>query len=164
MFVGVGVGAYVSGMFHLVTHAFFKASFCSSALRLVIHAMHRAYHTTHRDEDAQDMANMGGLRRYLPVTYVLMWIATSAISRAAARRLLLQGRDPWICIRPPLRGRRSPPRAGLDSGSTLLYSIYVIGLITALLTAIYMTRMMLTLHGPNRTGAEESSHLHDDGS
>src|SRR6202043_1214240 len=79
MFVGVGVGAYVSGMFHLVTHAFFKALlFLGSGS--VIHAMHRAYHPTHSQEDAQDMRNMGGLKRYLPVTCVLMWIATLGIS------------------------------------------------------------------------------------
>jgi len=47
-------------------------------------------------------------------------------------------------------------------GNTLLYAIYVIGLITALMTAIYMTRMMLyTFHGPNRTGAQEESHLQE---
>src|SRR5207244_2322828 len=80
MFVGVGVGAYVSGMFHLVTHAFFKALlFLGSGS--VIQAMHNAYHATHSTDDAQDMRNMGGLRRYLPVTFVLMWIATLAISR-----------------------------------------------------------------------------------
>ncbi|MFL5478514.1 MAG: NADH-quinone oxidoreductase subunit L, partial [Gemmatimonadaceae bacterium] len=79
MFIGVGVGAYVSGMFHLVTHAFFKALlFLGSGS--VIHAMHAAYHSTHSHEDAQDMRNMGGLRRYLPVTCALMWIATLAIS------------------------------------------------------------------------------------
>src|SRR5438445_12259938 len=79
MFVGVGVGAYVSGMFHLVTHSFFKALlFLGSGS--VIHAMHAAYHQTHSAEDAQDMRNMGGLKQYLPITWVLMWIATLAIS------------------------------------------------------------------------------------
>src|SRR5438094_10592936 len=64
MFIGVGAGAYVSGVFHLVTHAFFKALlFLGSGS--VIFAMHRAYHATHRDEDAQDMRNMGGLRRHM---------------------------------------------------------------------------------------------------
>src|SRR5690242_18941892 len=79
MFVGVGVGAYVAGMFHLATHAFFKALlFLGSGS--VIHAMHAAYHATGSHDDAQDMRNMGGLRRYLPVTFILMWIATLAIS------------------------------------------------------------------------------------
>src|SRR4029079_4099548 len=79
MFVGVGVGAYVAGMFHLVTHAFFKALlFLGSGS--VIYAMHQAYHATHSHEDAQDMRNMGGLRQYMPVTFILMWIATLAIA------------------------------------------------------------------------------------
>ncbi len=79
MFVGVGVGAYTAGIFHLVTHAFFKALlFLGSGS--VIFAMHRAYHATHNHDDAQDMRNMGGLRRYMPVTFILMWIATLAIA------------------------------------------------------------------------------------
>src|SRR5205085_4476977 len=79
MFVGVGVGAYTAGMFHLVTHAFFKALLFLGA-GSVIHAMHAAYHATHRDDDAQDMRNMGGLKEYLPITWPLMWIATLAIA------------------------------------------------------------------------------------
>ncbi len=110
MFVGVGVGAYAAGIFHLVTHAFFKALlFLGSGS--VIFAMHRAYHHTGSHEDAQDMRNMGGLRRYMPVTFVLMWIATLAICRhSAVRRLLLQGRDPGRRVRAGARlhaGRRA---------------------------------------------------------
>jgi len=79
MFVGVGSGAYVSGLFHLVTHAFFKALlFLGSGS--VIFAMHRAYHHTGNHDDAQDMRNMGGLKQYMPLTFWLMWIATLAIS------------------------------------------------------------------------------------
>src|SRR5690349_10770400 len=77
MFLGVGTGAYASGIFHLATHAFFKALlFLGSGS--VIHAMQHAYHAPHSNEDAQDMRNMGGLRRYLPWTAALMWIATLA--------------------------------------------------------------------------------------
>jgi NADH-quinone oxidoreductase subunit L len=61
MFLGVGTGAYVSGVFHLVTHAFFKALLFLGSGR-VIHAMHQAYHATHSHEDAQDMRIMGGLK------------------------------------------------------------------------------------------------------
>ena len=57
MFMGVGVGAYAAGMFHLVTHAFFKALLFLGA-GSVIHALH----------EEQDIRNMGGLREYLPVT------------------------------------------------------------------------------------------------
>ncbi|MGH7373217.1 MAG: NADH-quinone oxidoreductase subunit L, partial [Candidatus Rokuibacteriota bacterium] len=79
MFLGVGTGAYVAGIFHLVTHAFFKALlFLGSGS--VIHAMHHAYHATHGHGDAQDMRNMGGLRRHLPWTFALMLIATLAIA------------------------------------------------------------------------------------
>src|ERR1051325_9342979 len=79
MFIGVGSGAYVAGIFHLVTHAFFKALlFLGSGS--VIFALHRAYHVTHSEDDAQDMRNMGGLRQYLPWTFVLMLLATAAIA------------------------------------------------------------------------------------
>ena len=160
MFVGVGVGAYAAGIFHLVTHAFFKALlFLGSGS--VIFAMHRAYHATHSHADAQDMRNMGGLRRFMPWTFVLMWIATLAIAGI-----------------PPLSGFFSKDeilggvfaRAGHSTlaeanwlgipGTSVLYGIYAIGLFTALLTAVYMTRMMLyTFHGPNRTGEGEQQHL-----
>jgi len=79
MFVAVGVGAYAAGIFHLVTHAFFKALlFLGSGS--VIHVMHHAYHHTHSGEDAQDMRNMGGMRKYMPWTAGVMWVATLAIA------------------------------------------------------------------------------------
>src|SRR5688572_19281733 len=79
MFIGVGSGAYVAGVFHLMTHAFFKALlFLGSGS--VIYAMHRAYHHTHNHDDAQDMRNMGGLKAYMPWTFGLMWAATLAIA------------------------------------------------------------------------------------
>src|SRR5438034_4505696 len=72
MFLGVGTGAVTAGIFHLVTHAFFKALlFLGSGS--VIFAMHRAYHHTHAHEDAQDMRNMGGLARYMPWPATVMW-------------------------------------------------------------------------------------------
>jgi NADH-quinone oxidoreductase subunit L len=79
MFVGVGTGAYAAGIFHLATHAFFKALLFLGA-GSVIHAMHHAYHVTHSDADAQDMRNMGGLRSHMPWTFALMGIATLAIA------------------------------------------------------------------------------------
>src|SRR5258706_4815148 len=75
----VGVGAYPAGIFHLVTHAFFKALlFLGSGS--VIHAMHHALHAVHAHDDAQDMRNMGGLKRFMPWTAGLMWLATLAIA------------------------------------------------------------------------------------
>jgi NADH-quinone oxidoreductase subunit L len=160
MFVGVGVGAYVAGVFHLVTHAFFKALlFLGSGS--VIFAMHRAYHATHNHDDAQDMRNMGGLRRYMPVTFILMWIATLAIAGIP----LFAGFFSKDEILGSVFARAHESTLAHVSwlgipGSTLLYAIYAMGLAAALLTAIYMTRMMLyTFHGPNRTGETERSHL-----
>jgi NADH-quinone oxidoreductase subunit L len=160
MFVGVGVGAYVAGMFHLVTHSFFKALlFLGSGS--VIFAMHRAYHATHNHDDVQDMRNMGGLRRYMPVTFVLMWIATLAIAGIP----LFAGFFSKDEILGAVFARAQESTLTQVSwlgipGRSLLYLIYAMGLAGALLTAIYMTRMMLyTFHGPNRTGEKEQSFL-----
>jgi NADH-quinone oxidoreductase subunit L len=160
MFVGVGVGAYTAGIFHLVTHAFFKALlFLGSGS--VIFAMHRAYHATHNHDDAQDMRNMGGLRRYMPVTFILMWIATLAIAGIP----LFAGFFSKDEILGAVFARTHESTLAQVTwlgipGATLLYVIYAMGLASALLTAIYMTRMMLyTFHGPNRSGEKEHSHL-----
>jgi len=149
MFLAVGTGAMTAGIFHLATHAFFKALlFLGSGS--VIFAMHRAYHHTHVHEDAQDMRNMGGLARYMPWTATLMWIATLAIAGL-------------------------PPLAGFFSKDEILTAaharghvqavwlvFWAFGLLTALLTAFYMTRLVLyTFHGPNRTGEAERAHLHE---
>ena len=80
MVMGLGVGAYVAGFFHLVTHAMFKACLflCSGS---VIHAMHHSLHELHdHDTDPQDMNNMGGLRNKMPITFACMLIATFAIA------------------------------------------------------------------------------------
>jgi len=162
MFVGVGVGAYVSGMFHLVTHAFFKALlFLGSGS--VIHAMHAAYHSTDSHEDAQDMRNMGGLQRYLPVTCALMWIATLAISGIPPLSGFFSKDEILGTVFARAHGSTLASASWLGvPGGTLLYIIYAIGLAAAFLTAVYMTRMMLyTFHGPVRTGAEEEKHLHE---
>src|SRR5216110_648623 len=149
MFLGVGTGAISAGMFHLITHAFFKALlFLGSGS--VIFALHHAYHATHSHDDAQDMRNMGGLRRYLPWTWALMWIATLAIAGV-----------------PPFSGFFSKDEiltAAFARGSTVpgWYVFWGMGLAAALLTAFYMTRLMLyTFHGPNRTGEAARPHLHE---
>ena len=162
MFVGVGVGAYVAGMFHLVTHAFFKALlFLGSGS--VIHAMHAAYHATGSHEDAQDMRNMGGLRRYLPITFVLMWIATLAISGIPPFAGFFSKDEILGSVFARARGSTLASASWLGiPGNVLLYVIYGIGLAAAFLTAVYMTRMMLyTFHGPNRTGQREEENMHD---
>src|SRR5437867_6048151 len=149
MFLGVGTGAYAAGIFHLTTHAFFKALlFLGSGS--VIHAMHRAYHATHAHEDAQDMRNMGGLARSMPWTATLMWIATLAIAGI-----------------PPLAGFFSKDEIlgaafAQGAGRPVWYVFWGMGLAAALLTAFYMTRLMLyTFHGRNRTGDREREQLHE---
>src|SRR2546422_4723755 len=149
MFLGVGTGAYAAGIFHLVTHAFFKALlFLGSGS--VIHAMHDAYDATRAHDDAQDMRNMGGLRRYLPWTATLMWIATLAIAGI-----------------PPLSGFFSKDEIlgaafALGTAEPVWLVYWAMGVAAALLTAFYMTRLMLyTFHGPNRTGERERAHLHE---
>jgi NADH-quinone oxidoreductase subunit L len=160
MFVAVGVGAYVAGVFHLVTHAFFKALlFLGSGS--VIFAMHRAYHATHNHDDAQDMRNMGGLRRYMPVTFILMWIATLAIAGIPVFSGFFSKDEILASVFARAHESTLAQVSWLGiPGSTVLYVIYGMGLGAALLTAIYMTRMMIyTFHGPNRTGGKEQSHL-----
>jgi NADH-quinone oxidoreductase subunit L len=151
MFLGVGVGAYAAGVFHLMTHAFFKALlFLGSGA--VIHSMHHAYHATHSHEDAQDMRNMGGLRKYMPWTAAFMWIATLAIAGI------------W-----PFAGFFSKDEIIWYAGAAAvgpfapLYTVFwVVALAAAMLTAFYMSRMMvLTFHGANRTGEDEKGHLHE---
>jgi NADH-quinone oxidoreductase subunit L len=163
MFAAVGMGAYASGIFHLMTHAFFKAClFLGSGA--VIHAMHAALHATHNPADAQDMRNMGGLRKYLPVTFATMAVSTLAIAGV-----------------PPFAGFFSKDEIvgaawhGAGGGSALsqvqflgiqgrswMLAIGVLLSIAAFMTAFYMGRMMLyTFFGANRTGDEERKHLHE---
>ena len=149
MFLGVGTGAYASGIFHLATHAFFKALlFLGSGS--VIHAMHHAYHATHSHDDAQDMRNMGGLRRHMPWTFGLMLVATLAIAGI-----------------PPFSGFFSKDEilaAAFARGAAapVFYVFYGMGVLAALLTAFYMARLMaMTFLGENRTGEKERGHLHE---
>jgi len=162
MFIGVGVGAYTAGIFHLATHAFFKGLLFLGA-GSVIYTMHAAYHHSGSHADAQDMRNMGGMRKAMPVTWVMMWIATLAISgvppfagffskdsilNAAYERAgdSLLGSTVWLGI----------------SGHAILLAVYVLGLAAALLTAVYMTRLMLyTFHGPSRASEVEQKAMHE---
>jgi NADH-quinone oxidoreductase subunit L len=149
MFIAVGSGAYTAGIFHLATHAFFKALlFLGSGS--VIYAMHHAYHATHSHADAQDMRNMGGLKQHMPLTFWLMAIATLAIAGI-----------------PPFSGFFSKDEilaAAFARGSSLpIYRLYyAMGIVAAFLTAFYMARLMaMTFLGQNRTGEQERSHLHE---
>ena len=165
MVAAVGMGAYVAGVFHLMTHAFFKAClFLGSGA--VIHAMHEGLHATHSHRDAQDMRNMGGLRKFMPVTFATMGIATLAIAGVppfagffskdeivGAAWLGMEGASPFS----------TAVLFGI-SGATWMGLFAVLLTITALLTAFYMGRMMVyTFFGPNRTGETERGHLHEVG-
>jgi NADH-quinone oxidoreductase subunit L len=151
MFVGVGVGAYAAGVFHLMTHAFFKALLFLGA-GAVIHSMHHAYHATHREWDPQDMRNMGGLRRFMPITWVTMWVGTLAIAGV------------W-----PFAGFFSKDEIIWSAGARAVgpfagwfTAFWIMSLVAAGLTAFYMTRLMImTFHGRTRVAPEEARHMHD---
>src|SRR2546422_10043617 len=143
MFLAVGTGAISAGIFHLATHAFFKALlFLGSGS--VIYAMHHAYHATHSHEDAQDMRNMGGLSRYMPWTTVLMWIATLAIAGIPVLSGFFSKDE--ILTAAFARGRIHPEWLGF----------WGVGLATAPLTAFYLTRVVVytfcSPHRPRRKG------------
>ena len=162
MFMAAGAGAYTAAIFHLVTHAFFKALLFLGA-GAVIHAMHHAYHATGRDEDAQDMRNMGGLRRFLPVTFATMWAATLAIAGVPVFAGFFSKDEILHGVYAQARGSTLAQASWLGiPGGWVLYTAYALLLVSALLTALYMTRMMLyTFHGPNRTGEAERRSLHE---
>ncbi|MGB5527163.1 MAG: NADH-quinone oxidoreductase subunit L [Gemmatimonadota bacterium] len=144
MFLAVGIGAFTAGIFHLMTHAFFKALlFLGSGA--VIHAMHEAYHQVHRHDDPNDMRNHGGLKNLMPITWVTMWIGTVAIAGIF-----------------PFAGFFSKDEIIWSAGSYGYVVLWVVSIITAILTAAYMTRLMvLTFHGENRSGADARPHIRE---
>ncbi len=147
MVMGLGVGAFTSGFMHLVTHAWFKALlFLASGS--VIHAMHHAMH--HHNEhhmDPQDIRNMGGLRKTMPITYITFLFATIAISGIPLTSGFLS-------------------KDGILAG-TLAFAqlsghwfIPVAGFGAALMTAFYMFRLtILSFHGKPKTHI--ASHTHE---
>jgi len=136
MFCGVGIGAYSAGMFHLVTHAFFKALLFLGA-GVVIHVLH----------DEQDMRRMGGMARYLPYTTGLMWIG--ALSLAGV---------------PPFSGFFSKDQIladALSRGDWVGYTVWGLGLAGAFVTALYTFRLMLLVfHGQPSEYARKQAEAH----
>ena len=137
MFFALGVGAYPVAIFHLFTHAFFKALlFLGSGS--VIHAM----------SDEQDMRRMGGIYKYIPQTYVMMWIGSLALAGL-------------------------PIFAGFYSKDAILESAFAahtgageyafwFGLAAAVMTAFYSWRLLfMTFHGKPRASHEVMSHVHE---
>jgi NADH-quinone oxidoreductase subunit L len=135
MFLACGVGAFGAGIFHLMTHAFFKALLFLGA-GSVMHAM----------SGEQDMRLMGGLRRNIPWTYGTMFIATLAISGTP-------GFSGFFSKDEILLAARTGPYANLV--------IYALGVLTAGLTALYMFRLLfLTFHGAPRFDPKKT-HVHE---
>ncbi|KOY85279.1 NADH:ubiquinone oxidoreductase subunit L [bacterium 336/3] len=133
MFMALGVASYTSGMFHVITHAFFKALLFLGA-GSVIHALHHE----------QDIRNMGGLRKYMPITFITFLVATLAISGI-------------------------PPFAGFFSKDEILMHLYqkspvlwVLGVAGSAMTSFYMFRLFfLTFLGEFRGTEEQHHHLHE---
>ena len=130
MFLAIGSGAYAAAVFHMITHAFFKALLFLGA-GSVIHGMH----------DEQDMRRMGALRKFMPVTaftFIVGWLAIAGV----------------------------PPFSGFWSKDEILLFaydkspvLYVVGLVTALLTAYYMTRqVMMVFFGEARWNDHAEEH------
>ncbi len=136
MFLALGVGAYWVAIFHLFTHAFFKALlFLGSGS--VIHAM----------SGEQDMRRMGALKAKIPITHWTMWVASVAIAG-------IPGLAGFFSKDEILWQAYSSPQ-----GSKILWFV---GLATAALTAFYMWRLMnLTFYGKSRVAPEAAAHLHE---
>ena len=136
MFLALGVGAFASGIFHLMTHAFFKALLFMGA-GSVMHAL----------GGELDMRKMGGLRKYMPVTFKTMFIGTLAIAGV-----------------PLLSGFFSKDEILFQAftsehGSPILWGI---GLVTAVLTAFYMFRLIfMTFYGNSRMDPHVEQHAHE---
>ena len=137
MFFAAGVGAYNASIFHLTTHAFFKALLFLSA-GSVIHAMHHE----------QDMRKMGGLFKKIPFTATMMWIGSLAIIGF-----------------PYLSGyysKESILENAFYASNGIAYFAYLVGILTALLTAFYSWRLLfLTFHGENRSNNKTYDHAHE---
>jgi NADH-quinone oxidoreductase subunit L len=133
MFLALGVGAYTAGVFHVMTHAFFKALLFLGA-GSVIHAMHHE----------QDIYKMGGLKKKLPITHLTFLIGCMAISGI-----------------PPFAGFFSKDEILTAAlGKHVVY--YILGVITSLMTAFYMFRMyFLTFHGNFRGTDQQFNHVHE---
>ncbi|MBU8933000.1 MAG: NADH-quinone oxidoreductase subunit L [candidate division Zixibacteria bacterium] len=136
MFLACGVASFGAGIFHLMTHAFFKALLFLGA-GSVIHAM----------SDEQDMRYMGGLKKHIKITYLTMLVATFAITGI-----------------PGLSGFFSKDEILWKSFSSQYGHpiFWVVGFATAGLTAFYMFRLIyLTFHGQERIDEEKRKHLHE---
>jgi NADH-quinone oxidoreductase subunit L len=133
MFLALGLGNFTAGIFHMATHAFFKALLFLGA-GSVIHALHHE----------QDIRKMGGLKKYLPITYLTFLIGVAAISGI-------------------------PPFAGFFSKDEILASafehnkvVWVVAVVASMLTVFYMFRLFfLTFLGQPRASEDKMKHVHE---
>jgi NADH-quinone oxidoreductase subunit L len=129
MILGVGVGAFETSIFHLWTHAFFKAGLFLAAGN-IIHFMHHANHKV----DAQDMRSMGGLKKYLPFTFIIYIICGAALaglpftSGFLSKEGILGATLDWF-----MEFRTEP----------ISLVVLILAFVTALLTPFYITRQIL---------------------
>jgi NADH-quinone oxidoreductase subunit L len=157
MFLGAGVGAFTAGFFHVITHAFFKACLFLGA-GSVIHAMHARIHDT---DASQDMRNMGGLRRFMPYTFwtfAASWAAIVGLPFTSGffskDEILLKAYTSSIAL--PVTGGT----LGQGADEMQLFSwpswagtaLYAMGLLTAICTAFYMTRLFIGIFFGNFRG------------
>jgi NADH-quinone oxidoreductase subunit L len=151
MVMALGVGAFSAAIFHLVTHAMFKAClFLGSGS--VIHAMHHSLHHMHdHTRDPQDMRNMGGLKAKLPTTYLTMLVATLAISGIP----LFSG---YMSKDEILAGAWA--FSNLDQG-LVARGVWIIGYLVAGMTAFYMFRMIFLTFWGEPKEADIHSHIHE---
>jgi NADH-quinone oxidoreductase subunit L len=134
MFIGIGVGGYAAAVFHLMTHAFFKACLFLGA-GSVIHAMHHE----------QDMRKMGGLKVWMPVTFITFFISVLAIAGF-----------------PPFAGFFSKDEILWLAASNDHWIIWFLAVCGAGLTAFYMFRQLfMTFYGTSRADHHTQEHLHE---
>lgn len=148
MIMGLGVGAYTAGFFHLVTHAMFKAGLFLGA-GSVIYAMHSALH--HQDDhhtDAQDIRNMGGLKAKMPITFWTFVVFTLAISGVPFTSGFLSKDE-------ILAGTLA------FGGLTGHVTIPIIGFLVAGLTAFYMFRIVILAFLGDHKDAKRVEHVHE---
>lgn len=136
MFLACGVGAYGAGVFHLYTHAFFKALLflCAGS---VIHAVHH-----------NDIQRMGGLKKYMPITYITMFIAAlSAAGIPGLAGFFSKDEIMWLAY---------------AADSPVGKFVWILGTAVAFFTPFYSFRLIfLTFHGKFRGTHEEEHHLHE---
>ncbi|HSO00515.1 MAG TPA: NADH-quinone oxidoreductase subunit L [Candidatus Nanopelagicales bacterium] len=174
MFIGVGVGAFAAGFFHVFTHAFFKACLFLGA-GSVIHAMHVRIHDTDR---SQDMRNMGGLKAYMPYTRWTYLIACCSIAGLPGLAgFWSKDEILWKAFTADVMVAAVPGITPWTWPSWLGQAIYWAGIAAAVMTAFYMFRSYFTtFHGEFRGwkidpawkdtghghGHDDHGHGHDD--